>query len=191
MKENQRIIVTKRMLKEGLLRLLETKDLKKIKINELCEEAGINRATFYRHYETPEDVLWELEREISLKIFPKVKRPANLKEAQKLLEKSCAYIQENSDIMKLLFRSNVEEHLVQETNEFYQQILELRKQERQYADVDDDTLKMVAYLFGGGCYWMIRQWIIEDIPKTPEQIAALICNVFRWPDPKMMSKSIY
>ena len=189
MKENQRIIVTKRMLKEGLLRLLETKELKKIKINELCEEAGINRATFYRHYETPEDVLWELEREISLKIFPKVKRPANLKEAQKLLEKSCAYIQENSAIMKLLFRCNVEEHLVQETNEFYQQILELRKQERQYADVDDDTLKMVAYLFGGGCYWMIRQWIIEDIPKTPEQIAALICNVFRWPDPKIMSKN--
>ena len=190
MKENQRITVTKRMLKEGLLRLLATKELNKIKINELCEEAGINRATFYRHYETPEDVLLELERDISLKIFPNTKRPANLKEAQKLLEKSCSCIQENSAVIKLLFRSNVEEHLIQKTNEFYQQILELRKQERQYSDVDDDTLKMVACLFGGGCYWLIRQWILEDIPKTPGQVAALICNVFRWPDPKMLDKTI-
>ena len=46
MKENQRIAVTKRMLQEGLLRLLRTQPIDKIKVTELCEESGINRATF-------------------------------------------------------------------------------------------------------------------------------------------------
>ena len=55
LKENQRMVVTKRMLKEWLLRPLDN-----IHVNELCRESGINRATFYRHYETPQDVLVSL-----------------------------------------------------------------------------------------------------------------------------------
>ena len=70
MKENQRIAVTKRMLKEGLLRLLRDKELKNIRITELCAESGVNRATFYRHYEMVEDVLYELERDIAWQMLP-------------------------------------------------------------------------------------------------------------------------
>ena len=56
-KENQRVILTKRLLYEGLLRLLEKKELHKITITELCAEAGINRATFYKHNSTPKDLM--------------------------------------------------------------------------------------------------------------------------------------
>ena len=49
-KENQRIALTKKLLQEGLLRLLETKTLDKISVTVLCRESGINRATFYNHY---------------------------------------------------------------------------------------------------------------------------------------------
>ena len=37
---NQRVAVTKRMIKEGLMRLLGKKSLEKITITELCQEAG-------------------------------------------------------------------------------------------------------------------------------------------------------
>lgn len=50
MKDDQRVTLTKRLLQEGLLRLLETKEIDKINVTELCRESGINRATFYRHY---------------------------------------------------------------------------------------------------------------------------------------------
>lgn len=73
MKENQRIVITKRMLKEGLLRLLKTKKLEKIHINELCEESSVNRATFYRHYVTVQDVLLELEIDFVKQMVPSIK----------------------------------------------------------------------------------------------------------------------
>lgn len=187
MKENQRVAVTKRMLKEGLLRLLETKELKKVKINELCEESGVNRATFYRHYETPLDVLLELEREITQKIFPLAAPPQTIVEAQIQLERSCTYIQEHANIMKILFRCNAETDLVNKSSEFYAQILELQGQSPQFADVDADTVKIILSLYGGGCYFLLRQWIIDEIPKTPAQIAAIVCNLIRWPDPKLLS----
>ena len=55
-KENQRIALTKKLLQEGLLRLLEVKTLDKISVTELCRESGINRATFYNHYTSPQDL---------------------------------------------------------------------------------------------------------------------------------------
>lgn len=37
---------------------------------------------------------------------------------------------------------------------------------KQLADVNEDTERMVTALLDGGCYCLLRQWIIEDIPKT-------------------------
>lgn len=68
MKENQRVALTKRLLQEGLFRLLEEKPLEKVKVTELCREAGINRATFYRHYTAPRDVLLDMEAEFDAKL---------------------------------------------------------------------------------------------------------------------------
>lgn len=60
-KENQRIALTKRLLKENLLQLMSGKSIQKITVRELCEAAEINRSTFYNHYGCPADVLLEIE----------------------------------------------------------------------------------------------------------------------------------
>lgn len=44
---------------EAFLALLEKKDFAYITVKELCAAAGVNRSTFYLHYETLEDLLGE------------------------------------------------------------------------------------------------------------------------------------
>lgn len=44
---------------EALLELLEKKDFAYITVKEICEKAGVNRSTFYLHYETIGDLLAE------------------------------------------------------------------------------------------------------------------------------------
>lgn len=44
---------------EALLELIEKKDLAYITVKEICEKAGVNRSTFYLHYETVGDLLNE------------------------------------------------------------------------------------------------------------------------------------
>lgn len=44
---------------EAFLSLLEKKDFEYITIKEVCEYAGVNRSTFYLHYETTRDLLME------------------------------------------------------------------------------------------------------------------------------------
>ncbi len=49
-KEDRRIIKTKMKLGEALFRLLEYERLGEIRINNLCHEAGVSRATFYNNF---------------------------------------------------------------------------------------------------------------------------------------------
>ena len=44
---------------EALIELLEKKDLEYITVKEICQQAGVNRSTFYLHYETISDLLRE------------------------------------------------------------------------------------------------------------------------------------
>ena len=43
----------------AFLELLEKKDIEYITVKEICEAAGVNRSTFYLHYETIGDLLTE------------------------------------------------------------------------------------------------------------------------------------
>src|SRR5271163_1345887 len=45
-----RILRSRRMLMEALIRLLNRKEFNDISIQEIADEAGLNRATFYLHY---------------------------------------------------------------------------------------------------------------------------------------------
>ena len=49
---------------EALITLLEKKDFEYITIKEICEVAGVNRSTFYLHYENTSDLLKETTRYI-------------------------------------------------------------------------------------------------------------------------------
>jgi AcrR family transcriptional regulator len=49
---------------EALIELLEKKDFEYITIKEICDTAGVNRSTFYLHYENTSDLLEETPRYI-------------------------------------------------------------------------------------------------------------------------------
>ncbi len=47
------------LMDEALLLLLDKKEFKYITVKEICAKAGVNRSTFYLHYETTADLLEE------------------------------------------------------------------------------------------------------------------------------------
>ena len=49
-KEDRRVTLTKRMLKDALIDLLREVDIYHVSIRELCQRADVNRTTFYKYY---------------------------------------------------------------------------------------------------------------------------------------------
>ena len=82
--ENQRVRLTKRMLKDALISLMQDLPFDRITVKRLCEEAGINRTTFYLHYADTEQLLIEAENDVikaagemiagHLRHFPEIRR---------------------------------------------------------------------------------------------------------------------
>ena len=47
------------LMDEALLLLLEQKEYEFITVKELCAKAGVNRSTFYLHYQSIDELLFE------------------------------------------------------------------------------------------------------------------------------------
>ena len=58
-KSESKYFNTARMMDEALIELLCKKDIPYISVKEICAKAGVNRSTFYLHYETISDLLEE------------------------------------------------------------------------------------------------------------------------------------
>lgn len=58
-KSESKYFKTALRMDQAFLELLEKKDMEYITVKEICETAGVNRSTFYLHYETIGDLLAE------------------------------------------------------------------------------------------------------------------------------------
>ena len=58
-KNESKYFNTAAIMDEALLQILETKDYEYISVKEVCARAGVNRSTFYLHYESMDDLLNE------------------------------------------------------------------------------------------------------------------------------------
>ncbi len=56
---------TAKKMNEALMSLIDKKDFEYITVKEICETAGVNRSTFYLHYENISDLLKETTRYIT------------------------------------------------------------------------------------------------------------------------------
>ena len=61
------------LMDEALILLLEKKDFEFITIKEICAKAGVNRSTFYFHYENINDLIKECDNYLNEKFIDKYK----------------------------------------------------------------------------------------------------------------------
>lgn len=62
---DRRVIQTRKLLKDALIRLMKEKPLHQISIKKICETADVNRSTFYHHYDTQYDLYDDILSDVS------------------------------------------------------------------------------------------------------------------------------
>lgn len=173
-KENQRVALTKRLLEQGLLELLKEKNLDKINVSELCRLSGINRATFYRHFQTPADVLLEMQRDMIARIKVDLQAPKSLQELACNFEKVCTHLYENADMVRIMIQNNSDTDLLRMISEQCEEIMREKWCSPYIKKMDIESVSLMTTFFGGGGYLLLRRWLMEDIQKTPHEITQLL-----------------
>lgn len=177
-KENQRVAISKRLLKDGVMRLLTKKHIDDISVSELCKESQINRTTFYRHYQSPHDVLMDIELDL-VKEFCEIPTPFdNVEYLRKHVARMCHFLYDNKEIVKLFISNNMDRDFTDIFQNLADDFLGSRTIVYKGHSADENTIRLMSTFFASGGYALIRQWLMEEIPKTPDEIANLILGSF-------------
>lgn len=163
--ENLRVKLTKQMVENALLQLLQEKRLEKITVLELCERAQINRTTFYKYYGSPYDVLEIIIEDFFAGLKDTVKE---VNGANFLSEEMLVYLMHNRDKCLVLldclpydvFSSRLLEMSVDDTD--FTSILsdEYSKEQKEY----------VLSVYRHGIFGLITYWMHQKYPMSPQNL---------------------
>ena len=157
MKKNQTEFM-KLCLADALIKLMLDQDFSSININTICEEAGIGRTTFYRHFDkkaNKEDLLkYKLNYEWkTYKDFHPEEMAGN---KDGLLFR---FIYDNRDLFSLFYRRGLITTIMSIVEDF---MFEKQTYGRDYAYI----MSYMTY----GCFGIIYQWIKYEFDESPEQV---------------------
>ena len=104
MSDNRRIKISKRMMKEALIDLLDEKPLEKITVTEICKNADVNRSTFYAYYEDIRALMLEIEDEVLeyVTIYAENFNDYSDKRMLEIFEEFFDYVKENAKVFRVL-----------------------------------------------------------------------------------------
>lgn len=171
--ENQRVRLSKQMLKGALIDLLEEKSIKKVTVYEICARAQINRTTFYKYYGSPYDLLEDIEKDVFGEIDRRL-RSQNFHDADSLTS-TIAYFEENLRTCRLLVNSIKDTEFAEKL--FAHPILMSLMEYFTPKDCDPRQMEYIRTFMWEGGYAMIRKWINSDERETPEEMSALILRL--------------
>lgn len=173
------------LMNEALLLLLEKKEYEFITVKEICEKAGVNRSTFYLHYESIEDLLMEtidLINKRFMSAFNNETINAKTLDKNDLFLISDKYIipylnliKEHNKIYKLIhdkpYLFNNQKAFKNLYNNLFEVILE------KYG-VSDEEKEYVFAFFSFGILAVVNKWLerdcVDDVTKIAEYMKKFI-----------------
>lgn len=183
-KSESKYFNTASKMDEAFLDLLSQKDFAYITVKEICEKAGVNRSTFYLHYETVSDLLSESIEYINEQFFnynPDSQRiMSRLKDCPlnelylitpEYLTPYLHYIKEN----RRLFKNAMENADILRLGETYDKMFShvfTPILERFQVPVQDRKYIMAFYIHG--IIAIVKEWIKQDCSDSVENIIFLI-----------------
>ncbi|MDR1204809.1 MAG: TetR/AcrR family transcriptional regulator [Peptococcaceae bacterium] len=178
-KDNQRIRLTKVLLKDSLREILETsRDIRRVTVKELCARAGINRSTFYKYYGSPTDLLNEIENDWILLT------EAHINEAQgtvgQFVLSMLNVINAQADMCRLLCNNQVESHFIRTliaipaVNQMIDEAIQ--------PDSCDYPMDYVREYMVNGCCSVIIHWLNKENRESPEEFARVLLGLSHFRD---------
>ena len=172
-KTDRRVIYTKMFLKESLLSLIKEKPVTKITPTELCRHAGINRNTFYTHYESVEALLMSIEDELYTQVEQIIDNSLLDFNTLELLEAVSHIVYANKDICTVLLSGNSTGSLLERAIELaHDKTIKAWKE----AGIPDnpDQIEMLYTFYVSSFVAVIRRWALGGMKESPQELALFV-----------------
>ena len=151
---------------DALLMLMRKKEYKDISITEICEKAGVTRMSFYRNFESKEDILKKWLTSITNDFLAisgiSYKNDSNRDYFIKLF----THLKQHKVICTAMYKADL---IYLGKEQFDRVFLEIHR-----GDYDDYK----SFFLAGGIYNVFLLWLINGCGETPEELAERMENMF-------------
>jgi AcrR family transcriptional regulator len=180
-----RVQVSRKVLQDSLLGLMKEKSILRISIKEICEFAGLSRATFYAYYKDQYDLLRAIEEQTLIEaeaITRKYKIAAGKpgsREATVILQDILQFIANNSNSIQVLLSENGNSDF---QKKFFRKGIERMSQVRESAGVKSPDKEADKYDFVfvvGGILTLIQEWLKNDMDIPAPKLAKILTRLTR------------
>ncbi|MET1170558.1 TetR/AcrR family transcriptional regulator [Paenibacillus amylolyticus] len=166
-----RVIRTRQLILDAFINQLNIKNFNSITIQNITEQATINRATFYAHFQDKYALLEAFLADAFMEYVTKRVNPdarLSAETIQQLIFSLCDYhVSSNGCIKKYeTVAPIIEENIKTQLEQFLLELLS-----KVAGDVDPKTLKITATTLSWSIYGMTYRWNIEGGQESPAELA--------------------
>lgn len=158
--------ITNEFLKEciadALLKLLQERPLEDISIVEITDLAGVGRSTYYRNFNSKEDILYFKLQLLANRWIEQEKVTEDM-DHMLIIRKSCEYLYNNRDLMNLFYKNN-------QINMVCATLYRLVGP----TEADNKIVKFQKAACSFGAFGIIFQWLKDGMKEGPEELAQTI-----------------
>ena len=161
MKKINTNFVVRESIAKALFALLETKKLEDITIKELTTKAGVGRVSFYRNFDSKEDVIMQFLNILLERMMEDIEQSELKKGHPDIISYIFKYFYQEKYIILLLYKNNLSYLIL--------------KSFREYLGPKETETNIEAYFSGfryGATFGWIDEWINRGMQETPEQMSS-------------------
>ena len=161
---------SRRWITKALLELMMDKPYQKISITEIAEEADVVRRTFYRNFESKEDVIKTYIESI-FKGFINTLKEEGTFNSYDVAKEFFEYMNRHKVFLKLLHEHEMFDLILKV---FEERIFDSPESDWASEDEQSDVfMKYSRSFFIAGLWYMLETWLKSGMLETPDELASI------------------
>lgn len=174
-KLDRRVRRTRALLAEALIKLIMEQGFENLTITDIAEAADLNRATFYLHYGSKEELLIDL---LESRFDALVEQIDQINAAQLYSWQTdhseqviFHHVAENAEMYKALLGSHAVGYVVNRVINYIAQAVEDEIREAYTDEEVHAPIVLIAQHVAGALFAQISWWLQNDMPYSPAEMA--------------------
>ncbi len=176
-KQDHRKRVTKLMLQQALIKLLQNKTIQEVTVTQLCQESGINRTTFYLHYQDANDMLQKLQDEFYCELINHLDNMAfdmnRDIEIPVFLVEILKYLRDHADICRIVVSSKGDDSFVMKLMNTAKE-KSIVEYAQIYQNAKPESIEIFFNYVSHGCLGVLKSWLASNMSQQPEELAVVL-----------------
>ena len=177
-RNDRRVEKTRNAIINAFKEMIIEKDFNEITIKELAERANINRKTFYLHYESMEEILFDVTVELSEQVFGSLNNKGffdpNVIGITPLIETIDELINSNYELTRKLISANSYRFFSRNIKDLIKDAV-IRKIKK-HIDMSEYKMNLVGDFIASGLSKLLKDWF-ENPQLTINEVSAFASNL--------------